>query len=67
VCDKLAGCEPSDYHYQANDVASWFVPPTGKAAPDKAATTGALEMQFDLMNALLDASEDSQSGGLLSN
>jgi hypothetical protein len=67
VCDKLVGCEPSDYHYQTNDVASWFVPPTSNAAPDKAATTGALEMQFDLMDGLLDASEDSQSGGLLSN
>ncbi|HEX5660983.1 MAG TPA: hypothetical protein VFX59_27510, partial [Polyangiales bacterium] len=66
VCDKLVGCEPSDYHYESNDPASWFVQPDKTTPPDESATTGALEQQFKLMDGLLDMSEDSQSGGLLS-
>jgi hypothetical protein len=65
VCDKLVNCETSDYHYEENDPGEWFVQATAKA-PDESMTTGALQEQFDLMDGLLDASEDSQSGGLLS-
>jgi hypothetical protein len=61
VCDKLVGCEPSDYHYQENDPASWLVQ-ADTQAPEPSATTGALEQQFKLMDGLLDMSEDSQSG-----
>jgi hypothetical protein len=67
VCDKLVGCDPSDYHYQANDPGSWFVSAATPVAPEKSATTGALLDQFGLMDKLLDMSEDSQSGGLLGN
>jgi hypothetical protein len=63
VCDKLLDCQPSDYHYKANDPSSWLIQ-TAPLAPPESPTTAALKQQFALMDGLLDASEGSQSSPL---
>jgi hypothetical protein len=64
-CDKVLPCKDSELRYEANDPAAWFVPAGSTQAPSEDASTKLLWEQLDLMDALLDASEDSQAGGLL--
>jgi hypothetical protein len=64
-CDKLLGCEPSDYEYGPNDPSSWLVEAPPAVAPKEGLASAALAQQFGLMDRLLDASEGSQGGGLL--
>jgi hypothetical protein len=61
-CDKVLSCKPSEYEYEPNDPRAWFVHAEPDQAPPDALSTKVLWEQLDLMDALLDASEDSQSG-----
>jgi len=66
-CDKVLSCEESEYKYEANDPAAWFVQASDPKPPSDDLPTKALWEQLDLMDGLLDASEDSQAGGILPN
>jgi hypothetical protein len=61
-CEKVLSCKPSEYKYQTNDPRSWFVHAEPGKVPSDALSTKALWEQLDLMDGLLDLSEDSQSG-----
>jgi hypothetical protein len=61
-CEKILSCKPSEYQYESNDPRSWFVHAEPGQVPPESASTKALWEQLDLMDGLLDLSEDSQSG-----
>lgn len=61
-CDKVLMCEPTEYQYEANDPRSWFVHAEPGKVPSDSLSTKALWEQLDLMDGLLDLSENSQSG-----